>query len=130
MRQQNKMPPFSTRVCYVPPRKPWLVPLPVICPVGKFISCSGRTHGQGHHCPKKRLFPVQLNSVGTSFPWIANQILLACTEVFHSCIYDSGAAQMHTGFFFFHHTVFLPIFQFPLSTTLLFLSRTIPSQSS
>ena len=59
---------------------------------------------------KERLFPVQLNSLGTSFPCIANQILLACVEVFHSCIYDFGAVQMHAGFYFFHHTVILPIF--------------------
>lgn len=80
--------------------------------------------------PKKRYFLVQLNSLGTSFSCIANQILLACIEVFHSCSYDFGAAQMHAGFYFFHHAVLLPIFEFPISTTLLFLSRTIPSQSN
>lgn len=66
--------------------------------------------GKGIAAQEKRLFPVQLNGLGTSFPCIANQTLLACMEVFHLCIYDFGVAQMHAGFYFIHHIVFLPIF--------------------
>lgn len=39
-------------------------------------------------------------------------------------------SPVHAGSDFFHHTVFLPIFKFPISTTLLFWSRIIPSQSN
>lgn len=123
MWRQNRMPPFPLGYARSPQKA-------MVCAFASHLS-NWKIHfllWQGTWSRAKALlrhFPVQLNSLGTSFPCVANQTLLACIEVFHSCIYDLGAAQMHAGFYFFHHTVFLSIFEFPISTTLLFLSRTI-----
>ena len=87
------------------------MPLPAVVQLENSFPALAGHMVKGIAAPRKeRLFLVQLNSLGTSFPCIANQILLAYVEVFHSCIYDFGAVQTHAGFYFFHHTVVLPIF--------------------
>lgn len=131
MRQQNKMPLFSTGMWSIPSEGHGL------CLRRSFVQLEDSFPALAGHmvksiaAPRKeRLFPVQQNSLGTSFPCVASLRLLAYREVFHSCVYDFGAAQLHAGFYFFHHTMFLPIFELLISTTLLFLSRMIQSQSS
>ena len=131
MRQQNKMPLFSTGMWSIPSEGHGL------CLRRSFVQLEDSFPALAGHmvksiaAPRKeRLFPVQQNSLGTSFPCVASLRLLAYREVFHSCVYDFGAAQLHAGFYLFHHTMFLPIFELLISTTLLFLSRMIQSQSS
>lgn len=130
MWQQNKMLLFSTGICSIPSEVHGL------CLCRSFVQLEDSFPALAGHmvksiaAPRKeRLFLVQQNSLGTSFPCVASLRLLAYREVFHSCVYDFGAAQLHAGFYFFHHTMFLPIFELLISTTLLFLSRTIQSQS-
>lgn len=107
----NKMSLCSTEICYILPGSYGLCPYqPFVQLENSFPALAGHMV-KGIASPRKEsLFPVQLNSPGTSFPCVANQILLACVEVFHSCIYDFGAVQTHAGFYFFHHTAVLPIF--------------------
>lgn len=131
MWQQNKMLLFSTGMWSIPSEGRGL------CLCRSFVQLEDPFPALAGHmvksiaAPRKeRLFLVQQNSLGTSFPCVASLRLLAYREVFHSCVYDFGAAQLHAGFYFFHHTMFLPIFELLISTTLLFLSRMIQSQSS
>lgn len=62
---------------------------------------------------KGRLFPVQLNSVGTSFPCIANQILLAYAEVFPSCFMTLELFKCMLAFIFSITQWFFQFFSFP-----------------
>ena len=105
MRQQNKMPLFSTGMWSIPSEGHGL------CLRRSFVQLEDSFPALAGHmvksiaAPRKeRLFPVQQNSLGTSFPCVASLRLLAYREVFHSCVYDFGAAQLHAGFYFFHHT--------------------------
>ena len=131
MWQQHKMLLFSTGMCSIPSEGHGL------CLHWSFVQLEDSFPALAGHmvksiaAPRKEsLFLVQQNSLGTSFPCVASLRLLAYREVFRSCVYDFGAAQLHAGFYFFYHTMFLPIFELLISTTLLFLSRTIQSQSS